>query len=162
MTVPKKPIIVGVSTLLVGGVSFTLAHHSNGNQAAHANSGVEVQTGQAAADAQGVAENPPVSISVDGKALPLKQGTTTVPTDRGSATVSVSGNDVNVNQTSSSQGQGSSGSLNVSVQSTNSSGSHSSASFQHTTSTSTNSSSSSSHTSVFSSGGGSVTIQNNQ
>ena len=66
---------------------------------------------------QGVVENPPVSVSVNGQAIPAKSGTIPVTTPGGSTTVQIAGTSVTVTSQSAPASSAPSGSLNVAVNS---------------------------------------------
>ena len=77
-------------------------------------------------NATGVVENPPASVTIDGQSVPIKSGTTVVPTAQGSATVTVSAGSVSVNRSESSSDITSSNASTQSgsVQNSNSSSTH--------------------------------------
>jgi hypothetical protein len=161
MTVLSKKLIFGVTTILISGASFTLAHHSGGTPNSHANTSTQLHADDPTLNAQGVAENPSVSVNVDGKEVPVRQGTTKIPTSNGTAKVTVSGKNVRVEKIENKPSGSSGSSLNVHVHSTNLGGSSTSSSFQSSSSTSASQSTSSSQTSISSNGTGSVSIQTN-
>jgi hypothetical protein len=147
-------VVTGFS-LVLGGAVITLAHHQVTPQS-HSDAEIKERSTQSV---HGTIKNgdPSVSASVNGKPVPVKQqGTTSIPTDHGTATITVNGNTVTTRSESNTPG-----SMSVSVQSDsrNGNGSSSSSSYQSSTSNSNSSFSSSSSTSVSSSGSGSVRVQ---
>jgi hypothetical protein len=162
MTVPNKKLILGATTILISGASFTLAHHSGATPSSHANTSIQLNTDEPSLSTQGVVENPPVNVNIDGTPVSVGQGTTNIPTKNGSAKVTVLGKSVSVEQTRSQAPGNPGSSLNVNVQSTSIGGGGAHVSFQSSSNNSKANSSSFSQTSVFSNGVGSVNVQTNQ
>ncbi|HUC86846.1 MAG TPA: hypothetical protein VMR75_00770 [Candidatus Saccharimonadales bacterium] len=148
----KSTIIAGMVSLAVIGAVFTLVHRSAGEPASYKADSSTSTDGSPMLASQGVVENPPVSVTVNGETVPAKPGTTRVDTPGGSATVQVSPDSTAVDtQTNHATSSTPEGSLNVSV-SSSSSGS---------TADSSNNVYTSSQTTVSGSGSSVVDIQTN-
>lgn len=103
MAVPIKKTAIAVGVVMVsGGALITLAHdqtpftHSNGDERGQ----------QSSSDVQGVVENPPVDVEINGQQVPVQPGTTSFDTDTGKATINASNDRVEVNHQSSSNTPG--------------------------------------------------------
>jgi hypothetical protein len=149
----KLTFIGGVASLAVIGAVFTLVHRSAALPTSYnADSSTSADITPTLAS-QGVVENPPVSVTVNGNAIPVKPGTTRVDTPGGTATVQLSGNSASVDsQGTESTSSTKQGSVNVSV---------SSSSSGNTGSNSSTFVDSSSDTTVSGSGNSSVHIETN-
>jgi hypothetical protein len=117
----KLTFIAGAASLVAIGAVFTLVHRSAALPVSYnADNSTSADITPTLAS-QGVVENPPVSVTVNGDAIPAKPGTTRVNTPGGTATVQVSGNSSTVDtQNTQSASSTKQGSVSVSVSSSSS------------------------------------------
>lgn len=137
MVVPIKKTAIAVGVVMVsGGALITLAHDQMPTTSSSGN-----QRGQQNSDVQGVVENPPVDVKINGQQVPVQTGTTSFDTGSGKATISASNDRVEVNHKSTSNTPGN---VDVRVKTESHGNSNTSARYRSSTRSSTESSSSSS------------------
>lgn len=101
MVVPIKKTVIAVGVVVAsGGALITLAH----NQAPSTSSSGSEQG--RSSDVQGVVENPPVDVEINGRQVPVQPGTTSFDTGSGKATINASNDRVEVNHQSTSNTPG--------------------------------------------------------
>lgn len=103
MSVPIKKTVIAVGVVMAsGGALITLAH----DQSPSSNTDQNSQWSQKQSDVQGVVENPPVDVEINGQQVPVQPGTTSYDTGSGKATINASSDKVEVNHQSTSNNPG--------------------------------------------------------
>lgn len=137
MVVPIKKTAIAAGVVVVSGsVLITLAH----DQAPSTSSKGDDRAQQKSSTAQGVVENPPVDVEINGRQVPVQPGTTSFDTGSGKATVNASNERVEVNHQSNSNTPGN---VDVKIKTQSSGNSNSSTRYRSSTRSSAESTSSS-------------------
>ena len=102
MGVPIRTTAIAIGVVMMsGGALITLAHDQTSSSSEN-----EKGQQQKSSDVQGVVENPPVDVQINGQKVPVQPGTTSFDTGSGKATINASNDKVEVNHHSTSNTPG--------------------------------------------------------